>query len=61
MESAGRLESSAEGTSTKAPSRVIIEAIHPSIDGGLFPIKRTVGEEVVDEAEEASSPKGMTC
>ncbi len=35
----------------KAPSRVIIEAVRPNIDGGLFPIKRTVGEEVVVEAD----------
>ncbi len=29
------------------PSRVVIEGVKPEIDGGLFPIKRTVGEEVV--------------
>jgi starch synthase (maltosyl-transferring) len=51
MASAGRSESSKAGTTRKAPSRVIIEAVHPSIDGGLFPIKRTVGEEVVVEAD----------
>jgi starch synthase (maltosyl-transferring) len=39
------------GPSLQAPSRVIIEAIHPAIDGGEFPIKRTVGEEVVVEAD----------
>src|SRR5215469_97953 len=27
-------------------SRVIIEGVEPEIDGGRFPIKRTVGEEV---------------
>src|SRR5512135_2296945 len=33
-----------------APSRVIIEGVTPEIDAGQFPIKRTVGEEVVVEA-----------
>jgi starch synthase (maltosyl-transferring) len=40
-----------KGPALSAPSRVIIEAIHPSIDGGAFPIKRTVGEDVVVEAD----------
>jgi starch synthase (maltosyl-transferring) len=31
----------------RLPSRVIIEHVDPEIDGGRFPIKRTVGEEVV--------------
>jgi starch synthase (maltosyl-transferring) len=31
--------------------RVIIEGVSPEIDGGLFPIKRTVGEEVTVEAD----------
>jgi starch synthase (maltosyl-transferring) len=31
----------------RAPSRVIIEAVQPAIDEGRYPIKRTVGEEVV--------------
>ncbi|MCZ7664725.1 MAG: alpha-1,4-glucan--maltose-1-phosphate maltosyltransferase [Thermoleophilia bacterium] len=31
--------------------RVVIEAVTPEIDGGRFPIKRTVGEEVVVEAD----------
>jgi starch synthase (maltosyl-transferring) len=30
----------------RVPSRVIIEGVEPEIDGGRFPIKRTVGEEV---------------
>lgn len=34
-----------------APSRVIVEGIVPEIDGGRFPVKRTVGEEVVVEAD----------
>ena len=40
-----------KGPSVSAPSRVIIEAVRPEIDGGRFPIKRTVGEEVVVEAD----------
>ncbi len=31
--------------------RVVIEAVSPEIDGGRFPIKRTVGEKVVVEAD----------
>ena len=31
--------------------RVVIEGVQPEIDGGRFPIKRTVGEEVVVEAD----------
>jgi starch synthase (maltosyl-transferring) len=33
------------------PSRVIIEGVHPEINGGRFPIKRTVGEDVVVSAD----------
>jgi starch synthase (maltosyl-transferring) len=33
------------------PSRVVVESVRPSVDGGLFPIKRTVGESVVVEAD----------
>ncbi|HTU22934.1 MAG TPA: alpha-1,4-glucan--maltose-1-phosphate maltosyltransferase [Gemmataceae bacterium] len=35
----------------RMPSRVIIEGVEPEIDGGRFPIKRTVGEEVVVHAD----------
>ena len=31
----------------QAPSRAIIAGVQPEVDSGLFPIKRTVGEEVV--------------
>jgi len=31
--------------------RVVIEGVSPEIDGGVFPIKRTVGEKVVVEAD----------
>jgi starch synthase (maltosyl-transferring) len=41
-----------EGTAGgPTPSRVIIEGVHPEIDCGRFPIKRTVGEEVVVSAD----------
>ncbi len=33
------------------PSRVVIEGVRPEIDAGLFPIKRTVGEEVAVSAD----------
>ena len=32
-------------------SRVIIEGVRPEIDGGRFPIKRVVGEDVTVEAD----------
>ncbi|HYI15645.1 MAG TPA: maltotransferase domain-containing protein, partial [Thermomicrobiales bacterium] len=32
-------------------SRVVIEGVYPEIDGGRFPIKRTIGEAVVVEAD----------
>jgi starch synthase (maltosyl-transferring) len=32
-------------------SRAVIEAVHPEVDGGRFPIKRVVGESVVVEAD----------
>jgi len=35
----------------RVPSRVIIEGVSPEVDGGRFPIKRTVGEEVVVSAD----------
>jgi starch synthase (maltosyl-transferring) len=35
----------------RLPSRVIIEGVEPEVDGGRFPIKRTVGEEVVVSAD----------
>ena len=31
--------------------RVVVEGVHPEIDGGRFPIKRTIGEEVVVSAD----------
>ena len=35
----------------RVPSRVVIEGVEPEIDGGQFPVKRTVGEEVVVSAD----------
>ncbi|MBA3312852.1 MAG: alpha-1,4-glucan--maltose-1-phosphate maltosyltransferase [Planctomycetota bacterium] len=37
--------------SDHVPSRVIIEGVDPEIDGGRFPIKRAVGEDVEVEAD----------
>ena len=31
--------------------RVVIEGIQPAIDAGRFPVKRTIGEQVVVEAD----------
>src|SRR5207302_5234750 len=33
------------------PKRVVIEGVDPEVDGGRFPIKRTVGEPVVVGAD----------
>jgi len=35
----------------KARKRVVIEGVKPAVDGGRFPIKRTVGEKVTVEAD----------
>jgi starch synthase (maltosyl-transferring) len=35
----------------RVPSRVIIEAVEPEIDGGRFPVKRVIGDEVVVAAD----------
>ena len=34
-----------------APARVIIESVRPQVDGGRYPVKRVVGEEVLVEAD----------
>ena len=46
-------EGQARGDSARvrAPSRAIIEGVSPEIDGGRFPIKRTIGEDVVVTAD----------
>ena len=43
----------------RPPSRVIIEDVTPQVDGGRFPVKRTVGEDV--DVGATSSPRGTTC
>jgi starch synthase (maltosyl-transferring) len=48
-ESAG--EAPEDKVHDRAPSRVIIAAASPEVDGGQFPIKRTMGEEVVVAAD----------
>ena len=34
-----------------APARVVIESVRPQVDGGRYPIKRALGEEVLVEAD----------
>ncbi len=34
-----------------APARVVIESVRPQVDGGRYPVKRVVGEEVQVEAD----------
>jgi starch synthase (maltosyl-transferring) len=58
MHSAAVKESRREAATEPEPappaftaSRVVIESVEPEIDGGRFPIKRTVGEEVVVSAD----------
>jgi len=38
-------------TRTDGPRRVTIEGVRPQVDGGRFPIKRSVGEDVIVEAD----------
>ncbi|TMG91539.1 MAG: alpha-1,4-glucan--maltose-1-phosphate maltosyltransferase [Betaproteobacteria bacterium] len=40
-----------KAAAAKAPVRAVIEAVMPAVDGGRFPIKRVLGEEVVVEAD----------
>ena len=48
----------------RAPSRVIIAAVSPEVDGGQSPIKRTVGEKpgvaatILGEGEQTVEPAG---
>jgi len=49
MASAG--EAQGDGVRDRAPSRVIIAGVSPEVDSGRFPIKRTVGEELVVAAD----------
>ncbi len=34
-----------------APARVVIESVRPQVDGGRYPVKRSIGEEVQVEAD----------
>ena len=34
-----------------APARVVIESVRPQVDGGRYPVKRVLGEEVLAEAD----------
>jgi starch synthase (maltosyl-transferring) len=34
-----------------APARTVIESVRPQVDGGRYPVKRVIGEEVVVEAD----------
>jgi starch synthase (maltosyl-transferring) len=40
-----------DARSSRRPSRVVVENVQPQIDGGRFPIKRTVGEAVFVTAD----------
>jgi starch synthase (maltosyl-transferring) len=40
-----------DASGERAPSRVVIEGLSPIVEGGRFPIKRTVGEEVAVSAD----------
>ena len=59
MKSADRPSRSARSPITPSPTRgtghhrrrAVVEAVRPEVDGGRFPIKRTVGEEVVVTAD----------
>src|SRR5947207_7522705 len=45
------MQGGAESKVTNGRQRVVIEGVKPEIDAGRFPIKRTVGEEIVVEAD----------
>ena len=49
--SVGSAKTPVSKVTIKCPSRVIIEGVTPEIDCGRFPIKRTVGEDVVVSAD----------
>ena len=34
-----------------APARVVIESVRPQVDGGRYPVKRVIGEEILVEAD----------
>ena len=57
---AARSDAAAVDLVTPDRRRVVIEGVEPCVDGGRFPIKRGVGEEV-DGHGATSSPTGTTC
>jgi len=48
---AGTGTSRTPGLEPALQRRVIVEGVHPEVDGGRFPIKRTVGEDVIVGAD----------
>jgi starch synthase (maltosyl-transferring) len=50
MSGSGKLSRS-KAAAGKPAVRAVIEAVAPAVDGGRFPIKRALGEEVVVEAD----------
>ncbi|HZT64026.1 MAG TPA: maltotransferase domain-containing protein, partial [Burkholderiales bacterium] len=34
-----------------APARVVIESVRPQVDGGRYPVKRALGEEILVEVD----------
>ena len=38
-------------TGVEGRHRIIVESVTPEVDGGRYPIKRTIGEDVVVEAD----------
>lgn len=43
----------------RVPSRVVVEAVEPEVDGGRFPVKRAAGEPVVVSADVYTDGHGM--
>jgi starch synthase (maltosyl-transferring) len=50
-QAAAELASGDAGLNPQLLRRVVVESVHPEIDHGRFPIKRTVGEEVIVTAD----------
>ena len=46
-----RLDTSGESALSRGRNRVIIDAVRPQVDGGRYPIKRVIGENVSVEAD----------
>jgi starch synthase (maltosyl-transferring) len=50
-ESQAEIQTPEDRLATRLPRRVVVEHIRPEIDGGRFPIKRTIGESVEVQAD----------